>query len=67
MDPNDSMWYVMNAVNEFIEYLNAHEGERIEADILRRINERTPYTEDEINLVNEIENEQRETDEVLPF
>lgn len=67
MKPNDSIWYVMNAVNEFIEYLNAHEGERIETDIIRRINERTPYTEDEINLVNEIENEQRETDDVLPF
>lgn len=68
MDFKDSMWYVMNMVNEFIEYLNAHEGERIEADIMRRIKDREPYTEEEIDLVNEIENAQYEASgDPLPF
>ena len=51
LDINDSKWYVMTCVNEFIAYLEANEGDGFANEVMRRIKELDRFTEEEIDEV----------------
>ena len=47
MSPDDDLTYVMQWINEFIQFIDAHDGTARVKDILRHIDERKPFTDED--------------------
>ena len=45
MSPDDDIWYVMNCINQFIAFFDAHDGTRRIDEIIRHINDREEFSD----------------------